>query len=311
MAISLPLNRVSRVLLNLTIDSVAAALLMAMVGTGYILAFALPPGTNRTHVLWGLLRHQWGAVHFWISVALLAVLAVHVALHWRWLVAGLTRRFGLEAWAARSPRLATLSVLATAGLPLTTLALAAHVSVRPMETPLHPLADGGGAPDATPERRDAAPDPTSSRAAAVLRERCAACHGARDPAAGVRADTPAALEQVQTGVRWIVPGDPGRSRLFEVVGVPSTTRAIAPRHRLSEAESDALRAWVASLDRAARRDSSWSRIACAPGRGMVAPARAQPPQAESRRRAQLRARSAVDRGTDVAPWRRAAHRRIG
>jgi hypothetical protein len=160
-AISLPLNDVSRVLLNLTIDSVAAALLTAMVGTGYILAFALPPGTNRTHVLWGLLRHQWGAVHFWISVALLAVLAVHVALHWRWLVTGLTRRFGLEAWAARSPRLATLSVLSTAGLPLTILALAAHVSVRPMETPLHPLADGGGAPDATSERRAVAPAPTA------------------------------------------------------------------------------------------------------------------------------------------------------
>lgn len=82
-----------RALLNLMIDSVAAALLTAMVGTGYILWFALPPGTNRTHTLWGLLRHQWGAAHFWISVTLLAVLAVHVALHWRWLVTGLSKRF--------------------------------------------------------------------------------------------------------------------------------------------------------------------------------------------------------------------------
>ncbi len=56
-----------------------------MVGTGYILWFVLPPGTNRTHILWGLLRHQWGTLHFWISVMLLTVLAVHVALHWRWL----------------------------------------------------------------------------------------------------------------------------------------------------------------------------------------------------------------------------------
>ena len=55
--------------MNLLVDTVAAARLTAMVGTGYILWFALPPGTNRTHSLWGLLRHQFGAVHFWISVS--------------------------------------------------------------------------------------------------------------------------------------------------------------------------------------------------------------------------------------------------
>jgi hypothetical protein len=73
----------ARGVLNLMIDTVAAALLTAMVGSGYILWFALPPGTNRTHILWGLLRHQWGTVHAWISVTLIAVLAVHVVLHWR------------------------------------------------------------------------------------------------------------------------------------------------------------------------------------------------------------------------------------
>src|SRR5512145_1059561 len=117
----------NRALINLMIDSVAAALLTAMVGTGYILWFALPPGTNRTHTLWGLLRHQWGAVHFWISVTLLAALAVHVALHWRWLVTGLSKRFGVAAWADRSPRVAGLAVLAAAALPLTGLVLAARV----------------------------------------------------------------------------------------------------------------------------------------------------------------------------------------
>jgi Domain of unknown function (DUF4405) len=87
----------SRGFLNLVIDTVAAALLTAMVGTGYILWFVLPPGTHRTDILWGLLRHQWGAVHFWISLVLLTVLAIHVALHWRWLVVGLSKRFGAAA----------------------------------------------------------------------------------------------------------------------------------------------------------------------------------------------------------------------
>jgi Domain of unknown function (DUF4405) len=140
----------NRGVLNLLIDTVAAALLTALVGTGYLLGFVLPPGTHRTHILWGLLRHQWGAMHAWISLGLLAVLAVHVALHWRWLVMGLSKRVGVATWAVRSPRLAGLTVLTAAVLPLTTLVLAAHVSVRMMDPALHPLEDDPRARAAPP-----------------------------------------------------------------------------------------------------------------------------------------------------------------
>jgi mono/diheme cytochrome c family protein len=261
------------------IDTVAAALLTAMVGTGYILWFALPPGTNRTHILWGLLRHQWGTLHFWISVTLLAVLAIHVALHWRWLVTSLSKRFGMAAWAERSPRLAGLTILATAALPLTTLALAAHLSVRPMDAPLHPLIDAprteaapttpgmaaeqaaqtspvltqgttppaGFALSTSPGASITARDAVVARAAAVLAERCASCHGVRESAAGIRADTLDALCKEHDGVRWITPGRPDASRLFEVVGMQSAAGGFAPKHRLSQREDDALRAWIASL----------------------------------------------------------------
>lgn len=235
----------NRALINLMIDSVAAALLTAMVGTGYILWFALPPGTNRTHTLWGLLRHQWGAVHFWISVTLLAALAVHVALHWRWLVTGLSKRFGVAAWADRSPRVAGLAVLAAAALPLTGLVLAARVSVRPMETPLHSLAGeprAGAAPIPSPGAA-ASSDTAAGRVAVLLVERCAACHGPHEPAAGVRADTPGTLRAEQNGVRWILDGRPDESRLFSVVGVQAPTA----KHRLTQVEIDAVRAWIGAL----------------------------------------------------------------
>lgn len=237
-----------RAILNLMIDSVAAALLTALVGTAYLLWFVLPPGTQRTHALWGLLRHQWGTAHFWIGVVLLAVLAVHVALHWRWLVTGLSKRFGAEAWAQRSPRRAGFAVLAAAALPLTTLAVAAHLSVRPMDSPLHPLADDATTGTAALE----SPGPRASRArldgrvAGVLAERCAPCHGAGAPAAGVRADTPEALLQAQRGVQWVAPGRPDESRLFKVVGGQSAAH-LAGKHRLPQSEVDALRAWIASL----------------------------------------------------------------
>lgn len=35
--------------------------------------------------LWGWTRHQWGEVHFWIAMALMVILAIHLILHWRWL----------------------------------------------------------------------------------------------------------------------------------------------------------------------------------------------------------------------------------
>ena len=70
-------------------------------------------------LLWGLLRHQWGTAHAWISVILLSVLAVHVALHWRWLVMGLSRRLGVAAWAARSPIPPARRASATATRPST------------------------------------------------------------------------------------------------------------------------------------------------------------------------------------------------
>jgi hypothetical protein len=77
---------------NLLIDLIAAALMIGMLATGYILRFPLPPGTNKDLALWGLTRHQWGEVHFWISLGLLAVILLHVGLHWQWLAISVKRK---------------------------------------------------------------------------------------------------------------------------------------------------------------------------------------------------------------------------
>jgi hypothetical protein len=150
-------------------------------------------------------------------------------------------------------------------LPLTALVLAAHVSVRTVEPPLHPLADdprlrtapttlGTAAERPTPALVEpgagpgvAVRDAIKARAADVLAARCAACHGAPTPAAGLRADTPDALREVQAGVQWVAPGRPDESRLFDVVGMRSAAGRIAPQHSLSVSEMDVLQAWIASL----------------------------------------------------------------
>ena len=78
---------------NLLVDLLAALGLLCIVLTGYILRFPLPPTTNRTHELWGLSQHDWGMIHSWAGLALLAVLFAHRVLHREWIFINIRRRF--------------------------------------------------------------------------------------------------------------------------------------------------------------------------------------------------------------------------
>ena len=72
--------------LNFLIDAAAFVVFLFLTTTGILTRYVLPPGSGRWATLWGLDRHGWGDVHFWLAVALLAILALHLALHWRWVV---------------------------------------------------------------------------------------------------------------------------------------------------------------------------------------------------------------------------------
>jgi len=72
--------------LNFWVDSVAFAAFVFLVATGIIMEFLLPAGSGHYTTIWGLDRHGWGSIHFWISVAFLTALALHVYLHWKWIV---------------------------------------------------------------------------------------------------------------------------------------------------------------------------------------------------------------------------------
>jgi hypothetical protein len=79
--------------LNLIVDGLALAGFIFLAATGLLMHFVLPPGSgggpggHRVAVtIWGLSRHQWGEIHFWIAVSLLIVLSLHLFLHWRWVV---------------------------------------------------------------------------------------------------------------------------------------------------------------------------------------------------------------------------------
>ena len=59
----------------------------AMVGTGLLMAYHLPPGSRGGSGLTvlGMDRHEWGDVHLWISYTVIAAVIVHLGMNWTWL----------------------------------------------------------------------------------------------------------------------------------------------------------------------------------------------------------------------------------
>src|SRR5690606_15083432 len=54
--------------------------LLLMISTGALLAFILRPQSGPATV-WGLTRHEWGDIHFYISIVFLVLMTVHLFLH--------------------------------------------------------------------------------------------------------------------------------------------------------------------------------------------------------------------------------------
>jgi hypothetical protein len=77
---------------------VTLLVVLAMAATGLLLKFVLPPGSRGGQglQLWGFTRHEWGDIHFWLSVAMGALFIVHVALHWTWVCTVVARWFRIE-----------------------------------------------------------------------------------------------------------------------------------------------------------------------------------------------------------------------
>ena len=94
--------RFNRPKVNLTIDVLAFICSVLLITTGFLLEYVLPPGSGRLGtegfgtgpgglrrpilLLWGLTRHEWGNIHFYLALALMGTLSLHLVLHWQWIV---------------------------------------------------------------------------------------------------------------------------------------------------------------------------------------------------------------------------------
>jgi hypothetical protein len=105
--------------LVLLIDVVAFTGFLFLTSTGILLRYLLPPGSGRWSDVWGMTRHEWGDVHFWVSLAFFAVLSLHLLLHWRTALALLRgRRHEGSSWRVVLGAVGLVAVLLLAAAPL-------------------------------------------------------------------------------------------------------------------------------------------------------------------------------------------------
>ncbi len=71
---------------NFTVDLLAIIVFIFLTTTGVLMKYLLPPGSGKHSTIWNLDRHQWGDIHFWLSVVFFSILALHLFYHWRWII---------------------------------------------------------------------------------------------------------------------------------------------------------------------------------------------------------------------------------
>lgn len=82
--------------LNFLIDVLTFLVFFAKVWTGFLIHYILPPGGGRGHALtlWGMNRHDYGNVHFYLALAMVALIIVHLWLHWPWVCSIMSNLLG-------------------------------------------------------------------------------------------------------------------------------------------------------------------------------------------------------------------------
>lgn len=91
---------------NYIIDIISFLVFFLLILTGLLIYYVLPPcgnctgettGCEAAPELWGMGRHSFGAVHFYLSLATIGLMVVHVALHWSWVCQTTCRLLGLKS----------------------------------------------------------------------------------------------------------------------------------------------------------------------------------------------------------------------
>lgn len=243
----------NRTIANIIIDIVAAFLFLGMIATGYILRFPLPPGSNKTLSLWGYTRHQWGDVHFWISMGLLAVSVVHLVLHWNWIVTVIGKRCHLVKTA--HPSLVRSGIL-TGGiviLAITLFAWTAQNSVKETARPRRGKHMAQSNPvkeslDTTQLQSNIGPLTSEfwKDVYPIFEKNCLSCHGPQKQFANFRVDRSEDFFGKNGREPLVFPKQSSKSPLIVIVSGARKNMPMADMHKLPEQDIAILKTWIDS-----------------------------------------------------------------
>lgn len=241
----------NRALLNVIVDLVAMLLFLGMLATGYLLRFPLPPGTNKSLTLWGLSRHQWGDVHFWISLGLLGVMLFHLALHWNWIVTVLGKRCRLITTSQPSlVRSAIWSIVFLLGLSISF----GWFAQRDVKTLAQPICVSAASNDCAIKSGLESTSNASSFSATkqvvwsdvypIFASHCLHCHGPQRSYAGFRADRLESILEHDGQPPYVLPGNSRQSPLIAIVSGARPSMAMAASHKLADDDVSRIARWI-------------------------------------------------------------------
>lgn len=242
----------NRTFANIIIDIAAVFLFFGMLATGYILRFPLPPGSNKTFSLWGYTRHQWGDVHFWISLGLLVVLVIHLVLHWNWIVTVIGKRCHLVKTAHPSLILSGILTGSLATFLIAVFAWTAQNSVKEIAGPMRGKRMGHMGRQVNESFAAAPVQKGNNQKVAgfweniypIFENNCLSCHGPQKQLANFRVDRSEDFFGEGQRPPLILPKQSATSPLIAIVSGTRKDMPMANKHKLSDQDVLKLKAWI-------------------------------------------------------------------
>jgi len=237
---------------NLLVDLLAAALMIGMLATGYVLRFPLPPGSNKDLTLWGLTRHQGGDVHFRISLGLIAVILLHLCLHWQWIAISVRRRLSRTTAAPGSALVSGLITFLALAAVVVVFGWAAQSGVNTITEPREGVCPPSGREGGNKAAGTIPLTPTADGQKVVfwkdvypiLERSCLSCHGPKKQRGDFRVDRREEFFGKGGSTPLVVPGKSAESPLLALVSGLRKDMPRADVHQLPAAQVAIVRAWI-------------------------------------------------------------------